>query len=83
MIKGGWMMGTWFWLNIPVALLFVCCWAGIPMGLLLTRWHTEVEAKHAEVKARHAELEVRTVPEPVVARPAPATTAYQTPAPSL
>ena len=43
-------MGTWFWLNIPLALLFVCCWAGIPMWLLLTRWHAEVEAKHAEVR---------------------------------
>ena len=47
-------MGTWFWLNIPLALLFVCCWAGIPMWLLHTRWHAEVEAKHAEVKAKHA-----------------------------
>ena len=69
------MMGAWFWLNIPLALLFVCCWAGIPMWLLLNRWHAEVEAKHAEVKAR-------AVPEPVVSRPARATTAYQTAAPS-
>jgi hypothetical protein len=77
------MMGTWFWLNIPLSLLFVCCWAGIPMWLLHTRWHAEVEAKHAEVKAKHAELEARAVPEPVVAQPAPATAAYQTAAPSL
>ena len=83
-------MGTWFWLNIPLALLFVCCWAGIPMWLLHTRWHAEVEAKHAEVKAKHAEvkakhaeLEARAVPEPVVAQSAPATAAYQTAAPSL
>ena len=70
------MMRTWFWLNIPLALLFVCCWAGIPMWLLLTRWH-------AEVKAKHAKLEARAVPEPVVARSAPATAAYQTAAPSM
>jgi len=69
------MVGTWFWLNIPLALLFVCCWAGIPMWFLLTRWHAEVEAKHAE-------LEARAVPEPVVAQSAPATAAYQTAAPS-
>ena len=62
-------MGTWFWLNIPLGLLFVCCRAGIPMWLSLTRWHTEVKAKHAE-------LEARAVLEPVVARSAPATTAY-------
>jgi len=40
------------------------------------RWHAEVEVKHAE-------LEARAVPKPVVARSAPATTAYQTAAPSL
>ena len=71
------MMGTWFWLNIPLAPLFVCCWAGIPMWLLLTRWHPEVKAEHAEVKA--------SISEPVVARSTPATTTYQTQtaAPSL
>jgi hypothetical protein len=26
-------METWFWLNIPLALLFFCCWAGIPLRL--------------------------------------------------
>ena len=76
-------MGTWFRLNIPLALLFVCCWAGIPMWFLLTLLHAEVEDKHAEVRAQYAELEARAVPEPVAARSAPATTAYQTAAPSL
>ncbi len=77
------MVGTWVWLNIPLALVFVCCWAGIPMWLLLNRWYAEVEAKHAEVRAQHAELGARAVPEPVVARSAPATAAYQTAGPSL
>jgi hypothetical protein len=63
------MMGTWFWLNIPLAPLFVCCWVAIPMWLWLTRWDAEVKA--------------RAVLEPVVARSAPATAAYQTAAPSL
>lgn len=76
-------MGTWFWLNIPLALLFVCCWAGIPMWFLLTRWHAEAEAKHAEVRAQHAELQARAVPDPAAARSAPATAAYQTAAPSV
>ncbi len=47
-------MGTWFWLNIPLALLFVCCWAGIPLWLTLTRWNAELDAKHAEVAAAAA-----------------------------
>ena len=51
-----------------------------PDVVLLTRWHAEVEAKHAE--EQHAEVEARAVPEPVVARSAPATTAYQAAAPS-
>ena len=30
-------MGTWFWANIPLALLLFCCWAGIPLWLTFTR----------------------------------------------
>jgi hypothetical protein len=45
-------MGAWFWLNIPVALLFFCCWAGIPLWLTLTRWNTELSEKHAEIAAK-------------------------------
>ena len=58
-------MGTWFWLNIPLALLFVCCWAGIPLWHTLTRWNAELDAKHAEVAAG-------AVPAPVLAQPSPA-----------
>jgi len=56
-------MGTWFWLNIPLALLFVCCWAGIPLWHTLTRWNAELDAKHAEVAAG-------AVPAPALAQPA-------------
>lgn len=45
-------MGTWFWLNIPLALFFVCCWTGIPLWLTLTRWDAELNAKHAEIAAK-------------------------------
>jgi hypothetical protein len=55
-------MGTWFWLNIPLAQLFVCCWAGIPLWHTLTRWNAELDATHAEVAAR-------AVPAPVLAQP--------------
>jgi hypothetical protein len=61
-------MGTWFWLNIPLALGFVCCWAGIPLWLTLTRWNAELAAKHAEVTAKAAGA-------PVVAQPVPASAA--------
>jgi hypothetical protein len=60
-------MGTWFWLNIPLALLFFCCWTGIPLWLTLTRWNTELNAKHAEIAAK-------TDRAPVLAQPAPAVT---------
>jgi len=58
-------VATWFWLNVPLALLFVCCWAGIPLWHTLRRWNAELDAKHAEVAA-HA------VPAVAVARPDPA-----------
>ena len=37
------IMGTWLWLNIPLALLFACCWAGIPLWFTLTRWNAELD----------------------------------------
>ncbi len=59
-------MMSWFWLNIPLIVLFVCCWAGIPLWHTLTRWDAELKAKHAEIAAA-------AVAAPVVAQPAPAT----------
>ena len=58
-------MATWFWLNILLALLFVCCWAGIPLWHTLKRWDADLSAKHAEVAAQ-------TVPAGVVAQADPA-----------
>jgi hypothetical protein len=58
---GGVVVG-WFWLNVPLMLLFFGCWAGIPLWLTLTRWHVEITAKHAEVAAAQCEIAVRTVP---------------------
>jgi hypothetical protein len=60
-------MGTWLWLNIPLAVLFVCCWAGIPLWLTLTRWNAEISAKHAVIAAKAS-------PAPVFAPSAPAVT---------
>jgi hypothetical protein len=65
---GGVTMGTWFWLNMPLAVVFVCCWAGIPLWLTLTRWSAELAAKHAEVTPKVAVA-------PVVAQPVPASAA--------
>jgi hypothetical protein len=57
---------SWFWLCIPLMILFFCCWAGIPLRHTLTRWDAELKAKHAEVAAAAA------VAAPVVTQPAPA-----------
>jgi hypothetical protein len=57
------MMGSWFWLNIPLAALIFCCWCGIPLWLTLTRWHKE--------------LAERTVSEPVMVRSQPDAAARQ------
>jgi hypothetical protein len=60
-------MGTWFWLNIPLALLFFCCGVGTPLWLTLTRWNTELKAKHAEIAAKVGPALVVPQPAPVVA----------------
>ncbi len=67
-------MGIWFWLNIPVMLLFLGCWAGIPMWHTLRRWD-------AELKAKHAELRAGGVPELVTVWSAPAAVGYRMTAP--
>jgi hypothetical protein len=58
---------TWFWLNIPLALLFLCCWAGIPLWHTCKRWNAELNAKHAEVAAKADPVLVLAQPDPVVA----------------
>ena len=55
-------MMSWFWLNIPLMVLFLCCWAGIPLWHTLTRWDAELKAKHAQIAAT-------AVAVPVVAQP--------------
>jgi hypothetical protein len=58
-------MMSWFWLNIPLSVVFFGCWAGIPLWHTLTRWDAELKAKHAEIAAT-------AVAEQVFAQPAPA-----------
>jgi hypothetical protein len=53
-VREGFGMGSWFWLNVPLALLFFCAWTGIPLWLVLTRWRREIDAKHAEIAAQAA-----------------------------
>ena len=54
----------WFWLNIPLALLFVGCWAGIPLWFTLTRWNAETSARHAGIAAQAAPAPVLAPPDP-------------------
>jgi hypothetical protein len=65
----------WFWMNVPLMVLFFGCWTGIPLWLTLTRWNAEVTAKHAEIAAAQAEVAARAVtaqPTAAVAQDAPA-----------
>ncbi len=45
----------WFWLNVPLMLLFLGCWVGIPAWHTLASWDAELKAKHKEIAARAAE----------------------------
>jgi hypothetical protein len=65
MAAGEGKMMSWFWRNIPLMVLVVCCWAGIPLWHVLTRWDAELKVKHADVGAR-------AVAAPVWVQPAPA-----------
>ncbi|HTX84467.1 MAG TPA: hypothetical protein VME44_19950 [Streptosporangiaceae bacterium] len=56
-------MGNWFWINIPLALLFFLAWTVIPLWLVLTRWHRETEARHAEIAAQAAAQTVAEIDE--------------------
>lgn len=47
---------SWFWMNVPLMLVFFGLWVGIPLWLVLTRWDKEVKARHAEIAAWHAHL---------------------------
>jgi hypothetical protein len=60
-------MGTWFWQNIPLMLVFFSCTAGIPLWLTLTRWRAEVEARHAEIAANASPAPVHAELTPVLA----------------
>ncbi len=51
----------WFWLNVPLMLLFFGCCAGIPLWLTLTRWHVEITAKHAEIAAARSEVAAQAI----------------------
>jgi hypothetical protein len=58
----------WFWLNVPLMVVFLGLWAGVPLWHTLRRWNAELNAKHAE-------LGVGVIPAQVVAPPAPAAAA--------
>ena len=69
MAPGEGTMMSWFWLNIPLMVVFFGCWAGIPLWHTLTRWDAELTAKHAEAAAP-------AVAEPVFAPPAATAAAH-------
>jgi hypothetical protein len=60
----------WFWLNVPLMLVFFGLWAGVPL------WHT-LHSWDAELKAKQAALGIGVIPAPVSAPPAPTTPAAE------
>jgi hypothetical protein len=53
--------------ELPAGWLILCCWAGIPLWLTLTRWHAETAASHAEIAARAAAEQVMVPSHPALA----------------
>ena len=43
---------TWFWMNVPAALVFVGLWSGIPMWLVLKRPDRGPESLAVQASAR-------------------------------
>jgi hypothetical protein len=42
---------SWFWLNVPLMLVFFGLWAGVPLWYTLTRLRAELDAKNAQLAA--------------------------------
>ncbi len=51
---------SWFWMNIPLALLFFGAWAGIPLWMVLRHpsWCHEPADGSGGVRAHHEPLRV-------------------------
>jgi len=61
-------MPLWFWLNVPLAIVFFAAMAGIPLWLVLTRWNdTDRTATHQPQARPH--LQPRPQPQPSTGRP--------------
>jgi hypothetical protein len=60
---------SWFWLNIPFALICVAAWSGIPLWLLLRHpaWHRERGARFGAEAARREPVYVPVPRENVTA----------------
>ncbi len=75
-------MVGWFWMNVPLMLVFFGLWVGIPLWLVLTRWDKEVKARHAEVAAWHAHIAASAALAEVAVLPAEAAEAGEIASPA-
>ncbi len=57
-------MPLWFWLNMPLAIVFVAAWAGIPLWLVLTRWN-----RTDRTATRQPQTQPQPHPQPSTGRP--------------
>jgi hypothetical protein len=54
-------MPLWFWLNVPLAIVFFAAWSGIPLWLVLTRWN---RTDRTVTRQPQAQPQVQPCPQP-------------------
>jgi hypothetical protein len=59
-------MPLWFWLNVPLMIVFYAAMAGIPLWLVLTRWNRTDRTAARQPQARP---QPRPQPQPSTRRP--------------
>jgi len=57
-------MPLWFWLNVPLMIVFFAAWTGIPLWLVLTRWN-----RTDRTATRQPQTQPQPHPQPSTGRP--------------
>jgi hypothetical protein len=62
-------MSFWFWLNVPLMIVFYAATAGIPLWLVLTRWNRTDRRAATRQPPAQRQLRPRAQPQPSAGRP--------------